>query len=79
MTAPSKELRISRELWRKRMSQAECARRSGVQPSSMSRIVRGLEPAYPKRGQRIADALGWEGDPSELFEEVGDDELAAAY
>lgn len=77
MIACEKELRISRELWLRRMSQAECARRAGVQPSSMSRIVRGLEPAYPKRGQRIADALGWEGDPAELFEEVEDDALTA--
>lgn len=41
-----------------------------VHTSSMSRIERGLEPAFPHRGKRIADALGWEGDPMELFEEV---------
>ena len=35
----------------------------------MSRIEKGIEPAYPKRGKKIADALGWEGEPSELFED----------
>ncbi|MEG0323277.1 MAG: helix-turn-helix transcriptional regulator [Raoultibacter sp.] len=78
MLCQKKELRISRELWLNRMSQAECARRAGVQPSSMSRIVRGLEPAYPNRGQRIADALGWQGDPAALFEEVPADEFSHA-
>ena len=59
-------------LWRKRMTQADLAQRTGIDPASVSRIVRGVEPAYPKRGKRIADALGWAGDPSELFEEVRD-------
>lgn len=57
-------------LWRKRMTQADLARRTGIDPASVSRIVRGVEPAYTRRGKRIADALGWEGDPAKLFEEV---------
>lgn len=71
-------LRIKKELWLRHMSQAECARLAQVNATSFSRIVNGLEPAYPKRGKRIADALGWEGDPAELFEEVADDALATA-
>lgn len=66
-------LRVEQELFKRRMSQAECARLAGVNQTSMSRIVRGKEPAYPHRGKRIADAIGWEGNPSELFEEVPDD------
>lgn len=58
----------------KGISQAKLARLAGVNQTSISRIERGKEPAYPKRGKRIADALGWEGDPSELFEEVSDGE-----
>lgn len=54
-------------LWRKRMTQADLARRTGIDPASVSRIVRGVEPAYTRRGKRIADALGWEGDPAKLF------------
>lgn len=71
-------LKIRIELYRLRMSQAECARRANVNASSLSRIVNGLEPAYPHRGQRIADALGWKGDPAALFEEVPADDLATA-
>ena len=63
-------LRIERELKARKLTQAKLARKADVNESSMSRIVRGVEPAYSGRGQRIADALGWEGDPAELFEEV---------
>ncbi|MBR3312784.1 MAG: helix-turn-helix transcriptional regulator [Atopobiaceae bacterium] len=52
------------------LSQSKAARLADVNDTSMSRIVRGIEPPYPKRGQRIADALGWEGDWHKLFEEV---------
>lgn len=54
------------------LSQAKLARLAEVNATSLSRIVRGVEPAFPKRGRRIAEALGWTGDPSELFEEVGE-------
>ena len=63
-------LRIEPILKERGLSQAKLARMCDVNETSMSRIVRGLEPPYPKRGQRIADALGWEGDPAELFEEI---------
>lgn len=52
------------------MSQRELAERAHVNEASISRICRGKEPAYPKRGERIAAAFGWTGDPEELFEEV---------
>ena len=60
------------------MSQAKLAWAADVNQSCMSRIENGKEPPYPMRGKRIADALGWKGDPAELFEEVADDELAHA-
>lgn len=63
-------LRIEQELMNKGWSRAKLARLAEVNESSMSRIVRGAEPAYPKRGQRIAAALGWEGDWQDLFAEV---------
>ena len=59
-------------------SQSRLARAADVNQSCMSRIENGLEPAYPRRGRRIADALGWEGDPADLFKEVPDDDLATA-
>ena len=67
-------LRIEFERKRKGISQAKLARLADVNASSMNRIERGKEPAYPRRGQKIADALGWTGDPMELFEEVSEDE-----
>lgn len=62
--------RISQVLAERGLSQAKAARLSGVGEASFSRICRGKEPPYPNRGQRIADALGWQGDWAELFEEV---------
>lgn len=64
-------LRIVSERKHQGISQAELARRAGINQASMSRIESGKEPAYRKRGKRIADALGWRGDPEVLFcEEV---------
>lgn len=67
------EVKVKRIVFERRkcgFSQAEVARRIGANPSSVSRIESGKEPPYPMRAKRIADALGWEGDPMELFEEV---------
>lgn len=67
-------LRVELERKEQGISQAKLARLAEVNATSMSRIERGKEPAYPRRGKRIAEALGWAGDPMELFEEVGEDE-----
>lgn len=66
--------RLEFELRRLGISQSECARRARVNQTSISRIVNGKEPAFPHRGKRIADAIGWEDDPAELFEEVDEDD-----
>lgn len=52
----------------KRGTQAMIARKTGIGKPAVSRIVRGLEPPYPKRGRAIADAVGWKGDWRTLFE-----------
>lgn len=56
-----------------RGTQAAIARKTGIGRPALSRIVRGLEPPYPKRGRAIADAVGWAGDWHELFEREEDD------
>ena len=65
-----KVLRIKQYLGERCMTQVEAAELCGLKQQAFSRIVNGIEPPYPKRGKRIADALGWQGEPSELFEEV---------
>lgn len=63
-------LLLEKVMWEKHLNQSALARLAEVHPTSLSRIINGKEPAFPKRGERIAKALGWEGDPAELFEEV---------
>ena len=62
--------RLQVELIRRGMSQRELAERAHVNEASVSSILHGKAKAYPERGRRIAVALGWTGDPEELFEEV---------
>ena len=63
-------LRVKYELDRLGMTQAAFAEKARVSTSSLSRIVNGKEPAYPKRGRRIAEAMDWQGSLDELFGEV---------
>ena len=63
-------LRVKYELDRLGMTQAAFAEKAKVSPASLSRIVNGKEPAYPKRGRRIAKALGWLGSVDEIFSEL---------
>ena len=60
-------LRIER-ICEKRGMQAMISRKTGISRPAVSRIVRGLEPPYPKRGKAIAAAVNWPGDWRELFE-----------
>lgn len=71
-------LRIVQERKKQGISQSKLSRMADVNSTSLSRIELGKEPAYPHRGKRIADALGWKGDPMELFEEVNEDEQHSA-
>ena len=69
------ELLVKREI-RKHGSFSEFARRSGLHVSSVSQIVNGRLRPYPGQVEKIDHALGWEGDPSPLFHEVKDSEVA---
>lgn len=57
------------ELARRGWSGAELARQTGINQSSISRIMCLKEKPYG-RAERIAKAIEWPGDPKELFEEV---------
>lgn len=65
--------RLTLERRRKGLSQAQLGRLANVHPTSISRIEAGIEPPFPQRSQRIADALGWTEPASKLFEEVHDE------
>ena len=62
--------RVVRERQKLGWSQSELARRAGVNQTSLSRIENGKEPPFPKRAERIAAALGWDGEPMALFDEI---------
>ena len=63
-------LRIKTWLAEQGRTQTECAALCGMKQQAFNRVVNGIEPPYPHRGRRIAEALGWKGDWQELFEEV---------
>ncbi|MGI6216879.1 MAG: helix-turn-helix domain-containing protein [Coriobacteriales bacterium] len=54
-------------------TQLDVAARSGVETSTISRAeVHGF--MYPGELARVAKALSWEGEPSELLKEASQDE-----
>lgn len=63
-------LKVTQERIKQGLSQCKLAQLAGINPTSLSRIESKKEPAFTKRGERIAAALGWEGNAEELFEEV---------
>ena len=65
--------RLQYELLRRGMTQRELAKKAGVNEASISRICNGKEPAFPQRGKRIAEAMGWTGSVADLFEKMEED------
>lgn len=63
--------RINFEMFSQGVSASELARRTGMSKSMISNIINGLaEPSFKKpSGMLIAEAIGWEGDPHDLFAE----------
>lgn len=51
-------------------SQAKLARLAEINQTTLCKLENGKETLYPAWGERIARALDWKGDPSELMEEV---------
>lgn len=62
--------RLLYEIKRLGLKQRDVARAANVNESSLSRIINGTEPAYPLRGKRIAEAVGWTEEPALLFEDI---------
>ncbi len=62
--------KLKQYLGEKCLTQREAAGMCGLKPQTFGRIVTGAEPPYSKRGPRIAEALGWDGDWQDLFEVI---------
>ena len=63
---------IRAQIERLGFSQSELARRAGMHPSTVNLIVRGRMVPYESQLAKIAAALGWTGDPTDLLDEVDD-------
>ena len=67
-------LRIQRDYFPKTpLVVREVAQRAGIDPATLSRIINGKQsPSFAEGGsaERIAQAIGYTGDPCELFEVV---------
>lgn len=55
------------------LSQSRLSHLAEMGAPDISRIESGRQKPYPVQMEKLSRALGWSGDPSELFEEVGDD------
>jgi len=54
----------------KGISAAKLARIAEMHPSSISQIETHRLDPYPAQRTKIAAALGWKGDPADLFKEA---------
>ncbi|MEG1827731.1 MAG: XRE family transcriptional regulator [Gordonibacter sp.] len=61
-----------------RLSQRKTGEMSGVNASYICNAEKRGLILYPNQAQRLSDALGWDGDPMELFEEVTENDMATA-
>ena len=52
------------------ITQTAFAESAGINRVLLNRILHGKLPPYPKWRNAIADAIGYDGDPLELFEEI---------
>lgn len=62
--------RLYRQMEEKGVSGLKLAAKTGIAPADISRAKNGYLKLYPSQAERVARALGWKGDPAELFEEV---------
>lgn len=65
-----KAMRQARHQLEGEPSRAEIARRARINPATYGQIESGRLVPYSGQLDRISAALQWQGDPSELLEEV---------
>ena len=66
-------LRLTVERKKLGLSMSKLARKADMHPSTVSLIERGRLAAYPSQILKLVCALGWNGDPADLFKEVEED------
>ncbi|MFA5844463.1 MAG: helix-turn-helix transcriptional regulator [Coriobacteriia bacterium] len=66
--------RVTDRRERARLTIAALARKADMSASTVGQIESGRLVPYPVQLEKIAAALGYEGDPSELLDEVSGDE-----
>lgn len=64
-------IRLKFERLKRGWSQGDLSAQSGMVRMWISLIEQGRFHPYPVQLSRLADALGYAGDPAELLEEVG--------
>lgn len=64
-----RRLRMARGL-----TQREAATRSALSPADYGKMENGVLRPYPRQAARVADALGWDGYPPDLFSAVPEQE-----
>jgi transcriptional regulator with XRE-family HTH domain len=55
------------------LNRAQLARAAAIGDGNYCTLESGMRKPWGPERHRLAEALGWEGDPEELFEEVTDD------
>lgn len=65
-------LRLEQEIREKGWSFSETSHQSGVNQVTIGQIVAGRFVPYPVQLEKLARALGFEGEPAQLIEEVED-------
>lgn len=65
-------LRVQFERERQGRSRANVARAAALGATLYGLVERSRYTPYPKELYRIADSLGWQGDPADLLQEVSD-------
>lgn len=70
----NKTLLVRRLRMARGLTQREAAIRSELSPSDYGKMENGVLRPYPRQAARVADALGWEGYPPDLFTAVPEQE-----
>jgi ribosome-binding protein aMBF1 (putative translation factor) len=64
------QMKVEREM--RGLSKSALSIKAGINYAVICQIENGSRKPYPKAAREVAEALDWQGDPMELFEESGE-------